>query len=548
MANSGRRTPPGNGALFAEINDTVHAYGARYRPGVFITIRKIAPNERSPLVSCCLSRRADATIIWPLTRAYIVTEMTDALPVLLVDDETQILRSTALALRTAGIANVVTLNDSREVMPYLAEHPVSAALLDLNMPHIDGEQLLEHMAEHHPEVPAMIMTAANEIELAVRCMRKGAADYLVKPVEKTRLISAINRAIETRNLRDEIDHLRRGLLSRRLHKPEAFSHIISENDAMYDLFCYIEAISRTSQPVLITGDTGTGKELFARAVHSASGRSGDFIAVTVSGLDDTTFSDTLFGHKKGAFTGAETKREGLIASAQNGTLFLDEIGDLSIPSQVKLLRLLQEREYYPLGEDQPRISNARIVVATNVDLKKAIEKGDFRQDLFFRLKPHHVHIPPLRERLDDIPALVENICERAAAELQIPPPNIPVALYQLLNTYDFPGNVRELEGMVFDAVARQKGTTLGLQSFRHAMGLDGTAETITTDKNSDLFGAADKLPTLKEAEEALVQAALKKADGNQGVAANLLGITRQALNKRLIRSRDSENLKSRDPG
>ena len=474
------------------------------------------------------------------TRAYPVTEMTDALPVLLVDDETQILRSTALALRTAGIANVVTLNDSREVMSYLAEHPVGAALIDLNMPHIGGEVLLEQIAERHPEIPVMIMTAANEIELAVRCMRMGATDYLVKPVEKTRLISAINRAMETRSLRDEIDHLRRGLLSRSLRKPDAFNHIISENEAMHDLFCYIEAISRTSQPVLITGETGTGKELFARAVHLASGRTGEFIAVTVSGLDDTTFSDTLFGHKKGAFTGAESKREGLIASAQNGTLFLDEIGDLSIPSQVKLLRLLQEREYYPLGEDQPRISNARVVVATNVDLKKAIEKGDFRQDLFFRLKPHHVQIPPLRERIDDIPALVETICERASAELQIPPPNIPVALYQLLNIYDFPGNVRELEGMVFDAVARQKGATLGLQSFRNAMGLDGAAETVNISKHQTLFGPEEKLPTLKEAEEALVQAALKKADGNQGVAANLLGITRQALNKRLIRSRENE--------
>lgn len=466
-----------------------------------------------------------------------MTELNDTLPVLLVDDESQILRSTALALRTAGIANVVTLCDSRSVLPHLDENPVAVALLDLNMPHLGGEALLEQITERHPEIPVIIMTAANEIELAVRCMRTGAVDYLVKPVEKTRLVSAVNRAIETRSLRDEIDKLRDGLLSRNLQKPEAFSHIISENEAMHDLFCYIEAISRTSQPALITGETGTGKELFARAVHLASGRTGEFIAVTVSGLDDTTFSDTLFGHKKGAFTGAEQKREGLIASAQNGTLFLDEIGDLSVPSQVKLLRLLQEREYYPLGEDQPRISNARVVVATNVDLKKALEKGDFRQDLYFRLKPHHIQVPPLRERIDDIPALVEKFCERAAAELGIAPPSVPVALYQLLNTYSFPGNVRELEGMVFDAVARQKGATLSLQSFRNAMGLENTAEIIPSGKPEDLFNG-DRLPTLKEAEEALVQAALKKADGNQGVAASLLGITRQALNKRLIRARD----------
>lgn len=461
----------------------------------------------------------------------------ETLPVLLVDDESQILRSTALALRTAGVANVITFSDSREVLPYLAENAVAAALLDLNMPHLGGEALLEHITEHHPEIPVIVLTAANEVEIAVRCMRTGATDYLVKPVEKTRLVSAVNRAMETRSLRDEIDQLRSGLLSRRVRKPEAFHHIVSENESMRDLFCYIEAISRTSQPVLITGETGTGKELFARAVHLASGRSGEFIAVTVSGLDDTTFSDTLFGHKKGAFTGAETKREGLIASAQNGTLFLDEIGDLSIPSQVKLLRLLQEREYYPLGEDQPRISNARVVVATNVDLKRAIDRGQFRQDLYFRLKPHHVQIPPLRERMDDIPALVERFCEKAAAELNINPPTVPVALYQLLNTYHFPGNIRELEGMVFDAVARQKGATLGLQSFRSAMGVEQLPEApaLQTDL---IFQSGERLPTLKEAEEALVQAALKKADGNQGVAATLLGITRQALNKRLIRGRE----------
>lgn len=467
-----------------------------------------------------------------------MTNAADSLPVLLVDDECQILRSTSLTLRTAGIANVATLNDSREVLDFIKKTPVAVALLDLNMPHISGEDLLAQVKEYSPEVPVIILTAANEIELAVRCMRAGADDYLVKPVEKTRLISAVNHAIERRGLRDEIDNLRAGLLSRELKNPEAFSHIITASEAMQDLFCYIEAISRTSQPVLITGETGTGKELFAKAVHKASGRSGEFIAVTVSGLDDTAFSDTLFGHKRGAFTGAEQKREGLIASAQDGTLFLDEIGDLSIPSQVKLLRLLQEREYYPLGEDQPRISNARIVVATNVDLKSALESGQFRQDLYYRLRPHHVQIPPLRERIDDIPALVEMFVDKASAELSDPPPAIPVALYQLLKTYAFPGNVRELEGMVFDAVARQKGSILALQSFRQVMGRAADAPAAPAEAAHRSFEDLEQLPTLKEDEDALIREALQRADGNQGVAASLLGITRQALNKRLIRARE----------
>lgn len=467
-----------------------------------------------------------------------MTVNTDSLPVLLVDDECQILRSTSLTLRTAGIANVATISDSREVLDFIKRTSVAAALIDLNMPHISGEELLAHFREHCPEVPVIILTAANEIELAVRCMRAGASDYLVKPVEKTRLVSAVNRAVETRVLHDEISQLRAGLLSRTLKKPEAFAHIITDSDVMQDLFCYIEAISRTQQPVLITGETGTGKELFAKAVHLASGRSGEFVAVTVSGLDDTTFSDTLFGHKKGAFTGAEQKREGLIASAQDGTLFLDEIGDLSIPSQVKLLRLLQEREYYPLGEDQPRISNARIVVATNVELRAALDEGQFRQDLYYRLRPHHVQIPPLRERIEDIPALVEMFVDKAATELQDAPPAVPVALYQLLKVYPFPGNVRELEGMVFDAVARQSGGTLALQSFRQAMGLTAEAPGSQTEAAISSFEQLAHLPTLKEAEDALIREALQRADGNQGVAANLLGITRQALNKRLIRARE----------
>lgn len=463
----------------------------------------------------------------------------EALPVLLVDDESQILRSTSIALRTAGVERVATINDAREVMAFLAEQPIAAALLDLNMPYIGGEQLLKDIKEQYPEVPVIILTAANEIELAVQCMRHGATDYLVKPVEKTRLLSAVKRAIETRNLQDEIQHLRQGMLSRKLDNPEAFKHIIADQDSMQDLFCYIEAISKTSQPVLISGETGTGKELFARAVHQASGRSGPFIATTVAGLDDVNFSDTLFGHKKGAFTGAEQKREGLISAAQDGTLFLDEIGDLSPTSQVKLLRLLQEKEYHPLGEDQPRITNARIVVATHVTLSEAIQKERFRADLYYRLRPHHVHIPPLRERLDDIPGLVEYFTDKAATELQRKAPNIPPALYQLLRCYGFPGNVRELEGMVFDAVARQKGGTLSLHSFRIAMGLDEAVEAPPNNKNgAPELTFPETLPTLKEIEEALIEEALQRANDNQGIAASLLGMTRQALNKRLIRARD----------
>lgn len=468
--------------------------------------------------------------------------ITPPLPVLLVDDENQLLRSTAIALRTSGIEEIATLNDAREVAPFLERQPVAAALLDLNMPHVSGEALLQNIKENHPEIPVIILTAANEIEVAVRCMRLGAEDYLVKPVEKARLLSSVKRVLETRALTDEIDDLRCGLLQRKIKNPHAFSHIIGDHETLVNLFCYIEAIANTPQPILITGETGTGKELFAKSTHLASGKQGPFVAVTVSGLDDINFSDTLFGHKKGAFTGADNKRQGLIASAQNGTLFLDEIGDLSPSSQVKLLRLIQEREYYPLGEDQPRHSNARIVVASHVDLAKAVKNGRFRQDLYYRLRPHHVHIPPLRERLEDIPALTDFFVERSAAQMDRKAPTVPPALYQLLCSYHFPGNVRELEGMVTDAIARQSSPILSLNSFRLAMGLgnESTANRTfeRTQEETPILQFPDTLPPLKVWEEALIQEALRRADDNQGIAASLLGITRQALNKRLVRQRE----------
>jgi len=262
----------------------------------------------------------------------------------------------------------------------------------------------------------------------------------------------------------------------------------------------------------------------------------------VAGLDDVAFSDTLFGHHKGAFTGAERPREGLIAAAAGGTLFLDEIGDLRESSQVKLLRLLQERTYYPLGADQLRASQARIVVATNADLAQVVGQGKFRKDLLYRLRGHHIRIPPLRERTDDIPLLLNHFLEKAAQALNKPAPTAPLALYSLLRSYHFPGNVRELEAMIHDAVTRQQGGTLSLRSFREAMGDERALE----ESDEAPSGAAvanlaklfpEGLPTLKEAEHYLIEEALRRADRNQGIAANMLGITRQALNKRLVRER-----------
>jgi DNA-binding NtrC family response regulator len=464
-------------------------------------------------------------------------------PILLVDDEAQLLHSASLVLRSAGFAEVLTLDDSRAVLPLLATRSIGVIVLDLTMPHLSGKALLEQIAAEYPEIPVIMMTATNDLQIAVQCMRSGASDYLLKPVEQNCLVAAVRRAVEARVLRAEFLSLKDRMLTNSPHEPSGFADIVTQSPAMFAIFRYIEAIAASPQPVLITGETGAGKELIARALHRVSGRPGDLVAVNVAGLDDTLFSDTLFGHAKGSFTGAERARDGLIASTGEGTLFLDEIGDLCIASQVKLLRLLQDGSFYPIGADRPRQSRARIIVATHCDVRRQVELGTFRKDLYFRLRTHHIQLPPLRERREDLPQLTLHFVEKAADSLGKPAPSVPPALFQWLHNYSFPGNIRELEGMAFDAVARSQGAVLSLQSFKEAiadqapMNADGGA----MDGLTVLSGQfPERLPTLKEAEEALIAEALQRAQGNQGVAAGLLGISRQALNKRLIR-RDAES-------
>jgi DNA-binding NtrC family response regulator len=458
-------------------------------------------------------------------------------PVLLIDDEPMILLSFSAVLLKAGMSNFQTVQDGRDVMRVLNEQPVSCVVLDLAMPHISGMELLEQINRSNPDVPVIVMTATENLETAIACMKSGAFDYLVKPVEISRFISSLRKALEISALQSEVSSLKQYLLSDRLEHESAFAQIVTGSKKMRPLFQYAEAISASQQPVLITGETGTGKELFARAVHEASNRKGAFIALNISGLDDTMFSDTLFGHKKGAYTGAESAREGLIAQASGGTLFLDEIGDLSEMSQVKLLRLLQEKEYFPLGSDLPRQSDARIIVATNVEMQTLIAKGRFRKDLYFRLRAHQIHIPPLRERIKDVPALLNHFIASAASSMNKTPPAYPGELITLLSAYHFPGNVRELQSMVFDSVASNRSGKLSLESFRVTIHQDQKMRRLPmpdrSGNSSHMTAIFGRFPSLRETEEFLVAEALKLSANNQGIAASLLGITRQALNKRL---------------
>jgi DNA-binding NtrC family response regulator len=456
--------------------------------------------------------------------------------VLLVDDEQAWLRSVSLILARAGITNISTCLDSRGVMEILAAKETGLVLLDLTMPHISGEELLAAIAEQHPEVATIVVSGMNQLETAVRCMKLGAFDYFVKTVEEDRLVQGVMRAIRMHELERENRAMSDRLLSGGLRHPAAFSEIVTADPAMHAILAYVEAVAPSPQPLLITGDSGVGKELVARAVHRLSGVKGPLVSVNVAGLDDNVFADTLFGHLKGAFTGAEQPRRGMIEEAAEGTLFLDEIGDLSIASQVKLLRLLQEGEYFPLGSDRPKRLTARIIVATHQNLSVKEAAGQFRRDLYYRLRTHRIKMPPLRDRLGDIPLLVEHFLHKAAKDLGKKKPTPPRELFQLLGSYGFPGNVRELRAMIYDAVSVHRDRVLSLESFISAIGAAGEGGAVAQGlPEENIFRGMEKLPTINETVEQLIAEAMGRADNNQTIASRLLGISQPALSKRLSR-------------
>ena len=455
---------------------------------------------------------------------------------LLVDDEPAWTNILSISLeRCAGITNITTCSDSREVLPLLDQGGIGLVILDLTMPNLTGEELLKKISENHPDVTTIVVSGMNQIATAVRCIKQGAFDYFVKTDEEERIVGGVLRAVRMLEMQRERDELSKRVVSAELSHPEAFAPLITGDHAMLSVFSYVEAVATSPQPLLITGESGTGKELLAQAAHTLSGCRGMLVSVNVAGLDDTVFSDTLFGHVRGAFTGAESVRRGMVEEAENGTLFLDEIGDLSVPSQVKLLRLLQEGEFFPLGSDQPKRLKARIIVATHQNLSLKEAENSFRRDLYYRLRTHQVRIPPLRERKSDIPLLLNHYLEVAANVLGKKKPTPTHGLAQYLATYSFPGNVRELKAMVYDAVSVHQGRVLTMDWFVKTIELarEESGQAVTSDTKPNPFAGFEELPSFSEAAEFLVDEAMKRSNGNQTLAARLLGISQPALNKRL---------------
>jgi len=481
-----------------------------------------------------------------------------AATILVVDDTPENLRLLLGLFQDTGFT-VATANSGKMALDSVHQVAPDLILLDVKMPEMDGYEVCRRL-KADPAVagiPVLFISALDQQEDRLSGFAAGGADYINKPFFPEEVLARVQTHLNLRQsligLQKQKEELERekaerekteqelgkyqermaGILARQLLRPKAFKSIITKSEKMYSLFQYIEALACSHEPVLITGESGAGKELIARAVHDACSPESPWVAVNIAGFEENVFSDTLFGHVKGAFTGAEHDRPGMIELARGGTLFLDEIGDLCPSSQVKLLRLLQEKEYLPLGCDTPRKIAARILVATNADLKEKMAGGEFRQDLFYRLSAHHIEIPSLRQRKEDIPLLVDFFMEKAARELKKKKPTYPAELPVLLRNYDFPGNIRELRALVFDAVSKHQGRMLSMSSFVEKLQLEST----TVDSEEDRIGRGicfgEKLPTLKEVPTLLIQEALQRTEGKQSMAAKLLGVTPAALSQRL---------------
>lgn len=352
-------------------------------------------------------------------------------------------------------------------------------------------------------------------------------------------------ANKAREFKYEADVLREKFRTKGMVHAEPFSAILTKSTKMFAIFQYMDAISGSKQPVLITGESGVGKELIAHAVHKLNSTQGRFITANTYGMDDIKVLDTIFGHVEGAYTGAKDARDGLLKKASDGTLYINEIADLSLDVQEKLLYVLEANEYYPLGSERAKRCTTRIICSTKKDLKLLMKKNKFSKDLYYRLLSHMISVPPLRDRKEDIPLLVDNFIEKSCHILGKEKPVPPLELFTLLANYDFPGNVRELETMVFNAVAEHRTGKLSLEPFRKF--IKENPEEFNKFKSEEkdqefslLF--SDKIPTMDEAMDMLVEKALEAADGNQGVAADILGVSRQTINRR-IKSIEDRNKK-----
>jgi DNA-binding NtrC family response regulator len=443
--------------------------------------------------------------------------------ILIVDDELSFIESVERMLRIEGYSQLTPLTQSEEV-PALLEHmDFDAAILDITMPGIDGLEVLRLIKERSPQTECVMVTAHESIQLVIKAMRLGAYDYLVKPILPEQLARALARAMEHRLLLQTLLLRSGSAAASALSNPQAFTDLVTTDEHLLRLLHEAELHAAGDLPVLVTGETGVGKELLARGIHRCSRRAaGPFIAVNMLSLSPTLFESEFFGHAKGAFTGADRDRTGYLAQARRGTLFLDEIGDLSLEMQGKLLRVLQEGEYTPVGKSRPEQADVRFVAATNQDLERLVQQHRFRKDLFYRLQFAHLHLPPLRDRRGDILPLAAKFLAAGGRERV----TISEQAQAMLEDHDWPGNARELRGMVESAANLAEGGTIEAEHLR----LRGRP---TGPKQAALPAAAAQLAPLAEVERQHIIAVYEAVGRNKSQAARVLEIGLHTLQRKL---------------
>ena len=444
--------------------------------------------------------------------------------VLVIDDETGILETLEILLRTEGFAPRIA-HGGKAGLEAIEQGEFDIVLSDVRMPQVGGVELLAAARRRDPDVPVILMTAQATLQTAVQAVNEGAFYYIQKPFRNDELVAILRRAAEHRNLRVENTTLKREI-RRRDRATEVAP--IGINKKWLESLRVAEAVAATDSTVLITGESGTGKEVVARYIHELSQRTdGPFLSINCGALPEGLLESELFGHVKGSFTGAVKDKSGLFTAAAGGTFFLDEIGETTAATQVKLLRVLQQREVIPVGATEAEPIDTRILAATNRDLEEEIKRGNFRRDLFYRLNVIAIHLPPLRQRRDDIPLLAERFLEQAAVQRNEPLKRLSDEALELLADYAWPGNVRELENALERAVILCTGPVIGLTALPERLS-ERRAEPLVSERPA-------QNPTLDTIERAYILWVLQSEQGNKTRAAETLGIDPSTLHRKLAR-------------
>ena len=440
--------------------------------------------------------------------------------ILIVEDEAKMRRLLELNLGEDGFTTF-SAGDAEAGLKLLRENDIDLVLTDLKLPGMNGLEFLQAVKRQNAALPVVVMTAFGSVETAVEAMKAGASDYVLKPFSLTEMRMVIHKELDVRNLREENRSLREALGKRYAHP-----NVVARSPKMQEVLATVERVAPTNSTVLLGGESGVGKDLIARAIHEKSKRaSGPFLKINSTAIPENLLESELFGFEKGAFTGAVASKPGKFELADKGTLFLDEIGDVPPAIQVKLLRVLQEREFERLGGTRTIKVDVRLIAATNRDLREALEQGTFREDLYYRLNVVPIDIAPLRERKEDIPDLANLFIARFAGDSGKPVEGITPEAMQILVNHHWPGNVRELQNVIERGCALAKGSVL--------TPADIHLDVRTPKAATDGAGFLPEGMTLEQWEDEMVQEALRRANGNKSQAARLLGLSRNALRYRL---------------